>query len=77
MTTISFQVNDDESKIIHDYVSVNKLNMNQFIRDAVLDKIESDFELDEVRILNALIKIWTRKQIWSYWSLEDVWCLNI
>ncbi len=57
MTTISFQVNDDESKIIHDYVSVNKLNMNQFIRDAVLDKIESDFELDEVRILNALIKI--------------------
>ena len=77
MTTISFQVNDDESKIIHDYVSVNKLNMNQFIRDAVLDKIESDFELDEVRILNVLIKIWTRKQIWSYWSLEDVWCLNI
>lgn len=77
MTTISFQVNDDESKIIHDYVSVNKLNMNQFIRDAVLDKIESDFELDEVRILNALIKIWTRKQIWSYWSLEDAWCLNI
>lgn len=77
MTTISFQVNDDESKIIHDYVSVNKLNMNQFIRDAVLDKIESDFELDEVRILNALIKIWTRKQIWLYWSLEDVWCLNI
>lgn len=57
MTTISFQVNDDESKIIHDYVSVNKLNMNQFIRDAVLDKIESDFELDEVRILNELIKI--------------------
>lgn len=57
MTTISFQVNDDESKIIHDYVSVNKLNMNQFIRDAVLDKIESDFELDEVRILNVLIKI--------------------
>ena len=55
MTTISFQVNDDESKIIHDYVSVNKLNMNQFIRDAVLDKIESDFELDEVRILNELI----------------------
>ena len=77
MTTISFQVNDDESKIIHDYVSVNKLNMNQFIRDAVLDKIESDFELDEVRILNELIKIWTRKQIWLYWSLEDVWCLNI
>ncbi len=56
MTTISFHVNDEESKLIHDYVSVNKLNMSQFIRDAVLDKIESDFDLDEARILDALNK---------------------
>ncbi len=56
MTTISLRVNDDESKLIHDYVSVNKLNMSQFIRDAVLDKIESDFDLDEARILDALNK---------------------
>ena len=33
MTTISLRVNDDESKLIHDYVSVNQLNMSQFIRD--------------------------------------------
>lgn len=39
MTTISLRVNDDESKLIHDYVSVNQLNMSQFIRDAVLDKL--------------------------------------
>ena len=45
MTTISIRINDDESKLIHDYVSVNNLNMSQFIRDAVLDKIESDFNL--------------------------------
>ena len=56
MTTISLRVNDEESKLIHDYVSVNKLNMSQFIRDAVLDKIESDFELDEARILDSLKK---------------------
>ncbi len=56
MTTISLRVNDDESKLIHDYVSVNKLNMSQFIRDAVLDKIESDLKLDEARILDALKK---------------------
>ncbi len=56
MATISLRVNDDESKLIHDYVSVNKLNMSQFIRDAVLDKIESDFDLDEARILDALNK---------------------
>ena len=56
MTTISIRINDDESKLIHDYVSINNLNMSQFIRDAVLDKIESDFELDEARILDALKK---------------------
>ena len=56
MTTISIRINDDESKLIHDYVSVNNLNMSQFIRDAVLDKIESDFELDEARILDSLKK---------------------
>lgn len=53
MTTISLRVNEEESKLIHDYVNINKLNMSQFIRDAVLDKIESDLELDEERILNA------------------------
>ncbi len=56
MATISLRVNDDESKLIHNYVSVNKLNMSHFIRDAVLDKIESDFNLEEARILNALNK---------------------
>ena len=56
MATISLRVNDDESKLIHDYVSVNKLNMSQFIRDAVLDKIESDLKFDETRILDALKK---------------------
>jgi DNA primase catalytic subunit len=56
MTTISLRVNDDESKLIHDYVSVNQLNMSQFIRDAVLDKIENDLDLDEDRILYAFEK---------------------
>ena len=54
--TISLRVNDDESKLIHDYVSVNQLNMSQFIRDAVLDKIENDLDLDEDRILYAFEK---------------------
>lgn len=56
MTTISLRVNDDESKLIHDYVSINQLNMSQFIRDAVLDKIENDLDLDEDRILYAFKK---------------------
>ncbi len=69
MTIISLRVNDEESKLIHDYVSVNQLNMSQFIRDAVLDKIESDFDLDEDRILVAFEK--SKKE--NKYDHTDVW----
>lgn len=69
MTTISLRVNDDESKLIHDYVSINQLNMSQFIRDAVLDKIENDLDLDEDRILYAFEKA---KQETTY-DHTEVW----
>ena len=36
MITIPLKLNNEESKLIHDYVSINKLNMNQFIKKAVL-----------------------------------------
>ena len=51
MNTISLRMNDDETKLLRDYVSVNNLNMSKFIRDLVLDKIEDDLSLDEERIL--------------------------
>ena len=54
MVTISVKVKDDESRLIHEYVSANGLDMNQFIRDAVLDKIEDGLNLDEDRILQSL-----------------------
>lgn len=49
MTIISIKVNSEKSKLIHDYVFVNKLKMSRF----VLDKIESDLELDEAHILRV------------------------
>ena len=54
MATLSLRINDEDSKLIHDYVTVNNLNLSQFIREAVLDKIEDDLKLDEERILNSL-----------------------
>ena len=63
MTTISLRVNDDESKLIHDYVSVNQLNMSQFIRDAVLDKIENDLDLDEIVSYMRLKKLNKKKHM--------------
>lgn len=54
MPTISVRVNDEDCKLIHEYISANKLNMSQFIREAVLERIEDDLNLDEERILSAL-----------------------
>lgn len=53
MSTISMRVSEEESKLIHKYVEVNGLNLSEFVRNAILDKIEEDFNLDEERILAA------------------------
>lgn len=52
MNTISLRMNDEDTKLLKEYVSVNKLNMSQFIRELIIDKLE-EFEMDEARILHA------------------------
>ena len=74
MATISIRVSDDESTLIHEYVSTNGLNMSQFIREAILEKIEGDFELDEDRILRALERSKNEKSYdhTEVWKMLDV-----
>lgn len=69
MNTISLRMNDDETKLLRDYVSVNNLNMSKFIRDLVLDKIEDDLSLDEERILKAHEKAKNEKK----YNHTEVW----
>lgn len=69
MNTISLRVNDEDSKLIREYVSVNKLNMSQFIRECILDRIEDDLQLDEERILKSVEKAKNEKK----YSHVDVW----
>lgn len=74
MSTISLRLSDEDSKLIHEYVAANKLNLSQFIRETVLDKIEDDLQLDEERILNALKKAETEKK----YDHTEVWkMLNV
>ena len=75
MNTISLRMNDDETKLLRDYVSVNNLNMSKFIRDLVLDKIEDDLSLDEERILKSS---WKSKHEKKYdhtevWKMLGIW----
>lgn len=69
MNTISLRVNDEDLKLIREYVSMNKLNMSQFIRECILDKIEDDLQLDEERILKA-VEIAKKEKKYNY---VDVW----
>lgn len=70
MSTISVRVNDDEFRLIRDYVDVNRLSLSQFLRETVLDRIESDLALDEQRILAARERARTERkydhaQVWE------------
>ena len=69
MSATSVRVSPEANKLIHEYASANNLNISQFIRDAVVDKIEDDLSLDEERILNALKRSKTEKR----YSHEEVW----
>jgi len=53
MATISLRLNDEDAKLVQEYVAVNDLNLSSFVRELILDKIEDDLALDEERIINA------------------------
>ena len=53
MATISLRLNDEDAKLVQEYVAVNDLNLSSFVRELILDKIEDDLALDEDRIIKA------------------------
>ena len=70
MAAISLRLSDADYSLIQNYISVNKLNLSAFIREAVLDKVEQDLSLDESRILAArerakTEKIYDHTEVWA------------
>lgn len=62
MRTISFNVSEEEAKLIEDYVNDNRLNISEFVKDAIFEKMEEDLLLDEQRILTAREKAKTERR---------------
>lgn len=62
MQTISFSVSEEEEKLIEDYVNDNCLNLSEFIKDAIFEKMEEDVLMDEQRILAAREKAKTERR---------------
>lgn len=53
MSTISLRMKDEDIDLLKQYVKVNNLNLSEFIRNTILDKIEDDLRINEERILRA------------------------
>ena len=53
MRTISLNVSEEEAKLIEDYVNDNCLNLSEFIKDAIFEKMEEDLLPAEQHILTA------------------------
>lgn len=69
MRTISFNVSEEEAKLIEDYVNDNRLNLSEFIKDAIFEKMEEDLVMDEHRILTAREKAKTERR----YNHTEVW----
>lgn len=53
MRTISLNVSEEEEKLIKDYVTANCLNLSEFIKEAIFEKMEEDLSMDEQHIQEA------------------------
>lgn len=53
MSTISLRMKDEDMDLLKQYVKVNNLNLSEFIRNTILDKLEDDLRINEERILRA------------------------
>ncbi|MDZ5560811.1 DUF6290 family protein [Enterococcus cecorum] len=69
MCTISFHVSEEEAKLIEDYVNDNCLNLSEFIKDAIFEKMEEDLLLDEQHILTAREKVKSERR----YDHTEVW----
>ena len=45
MATISLRLSDDDSMLIKKYAELKNINVSEFIRQAVIEKIEDEFDL--------------------------------
>ena len=69
MATITFRADENDAKLIQSYAAAHNQPVSVFVRNAVLEKIEDDLQLDEERIRKAYEASKTEKR----YSHEEVW----
>ena len=44
--TISVRLNDEDAKLIKTYATINNISLSDLVRNAILEKIEDEYDLE-------------------------------
>jgi len=44
--TISIRLNEEDAKLIKSYAKINKTTISEFVRKAIMEKIEDEYDLE-------------------------------
>lgn len=44
--TISVRLNDEDTKLIKTYATINNISLSDLVRNAILEKIEDEYDLE-------------------------------
>ncbi|WP_242258110.1 type II toxin-antitoxin system RelB family antitoxin [Streptococcus thoraltensis] len=49
MTTMTLRINDEDSKLIKNYIKLHGLSISEFARQSMLERIEDEYDLAVLR----------------------------
>ena len=49
MSVVSIRFNDDEEEILKNYVKSKEINLSQYIKNIIFEKIEEEYDLKSVQ----------------------------
>ena len=76
MSTISLRLSEYEDNLIKNYAALRKMNISELIRQAVLERIEDEYDLQlyekAMREYNKNSKTYTLNEIEQELALDDL-----
>jgi uncharacterized protein (DUF1778 family) len=66
MSTVSLRLNDKEDSLIRKYAELHNMDLSTFIRQAVIEKIESEYDL------KLFDKVWKEEKDQERISHDDL-----
>lgn len=66
MSTVSLRLNDKDDTLIRKYAELHNMDLSTFIRQAVIEKIEDEYDL------SLFDKVWEEEQNEDHISHEDL-----